>query len=133
IRRVAESVWRLPDPVRPVVQKARLDLPFRRSGRPGEFPPRADPAVQGDLFENLANPGGIIVDIEKVAAVAHEAGIPLIVDNTLATPYLCRPFDWGADLIVHSSTECLGGHGAALGGMVAESGKFDWSQGGRFP
>ncbi|MGE5272024.1 MAG: O-acetylhomoserine aminocarboxypropyltransferase [Thiohalocapsa sp.] len=85
------------------------------------------------FVENLANPGGIVVDIEKVAQVAHEAGIPLIVDNTLATPYLCRPFDWGADLIVHSTTKFLGGHGAALGGMVVESGRFDWGQGEKFP
>jgi O-acetylhomoserine (thiol)-lyase len=85
------------------------------------------------FLELLANPGGIVVDLEKVAAVAHDAGIPLIVDNTLATPYLCRPFDWGADLIVHSTTKFLGGHGAALGGMVVESGKFDWAQGDKFP
>src|ERR1700741_436470 len=85
------------------------------------------------FVELLANPGGIIVDIEKVAAIAHEAGIPLIVDNTLATPYLCRPFDWGADLVVHSTTKFLGGHGAALGGMIVESGRFDWSQGDKFP
>ena len=84
-------------------------------------------------MESLANPGGIVVDLEAVAKVAHEAGIPLIVDNTLATPYLCRPFEWGADLIVHSTTKFLDGHGNSLGGMVVEIGKFDWSQGGKFP
>ena len=77
--------------------------------------------------------GRIIVDLEAVAKVAHDAGIPLIVDNTLATPYLCRPFEWGADLIVHSTTKFLDGHGNSMGGMIVESGRFDWSQGGRFP
>src|ERR1700692_257142 len=94
---------------------------------PENFRRALTPRCKAIFVENLANPGGIIVDIEKVAAVAHDAGIPLIVDNTLATPYLCRPFEWGADLIVHSTTKFLGGHGAALGGMVVESGRFDWS------
>jgi len=85
------------------------------------------------FIENLANPGGIVVDIERVAEIAHEAGIPLIVDNTLATPYLCRPIEHGADIVVHSTTKFLSGHGQALGGAVVESGKFDWSQGDRFP
>src|ERR1700704_317480 len=100
---------------------------------PENFRRALTPQCKAIFVENLANPGGIIVDIEKVAQVAHDAGIPLIVDNTLATPYLCRPFDWGADLIVHSTTKFLGGHGAALGGMIVESGHFDWGQGGRFP
>jgi OAH/OAS sulfhydrylase len=100
---------------------------------PENFRRAMTPRCKAIFVENLANPGGIVVDIEKVGAVAHDCGIPLIVDNTLATPYLCRPFDWGADLIVHSTTKFLGGHGAALGGMVVESGRFDWSQDGRFP
>jgi O-acetylhomoserine (thiol)-lyase len=100
---------------------------------PENFRRALTPRCKAIFLELLANPGGIVVDLEKVAAVARDAGIPLIVDNTLATPYLCRPFDWGADLVVHSTTKFLGGHGAALGGMVVESGRFDWSQGGRFP
>ncbi len=100
---------------------------------PENFRRALTPRVKAIFVENLANPGGIVVDIERVAAVAHEAGIPLIVDNTLATPYLCRPFDWGADLIVHSTTKFLGGHGAALGGMLCESGRFDWGAGDKFP
>jgi O-acetylhomoserine (thiol)-lyase len=100
---------------------------------PENFRRALTPRCKAIFVENLANPGGIIVDIEKVARVAHDSGIPLIVDNTLATPYLCRPFDWGADLIVHSTTKFLSGHGAALGGMVVESGRFDWSQGDKFP
>ncbi len=85
------------------------------------------------FIENLANPGGVVVDIERVAEIAHSAGLPLIVDNTLATPYLCRPIEHGADIVVHSTTKFLSGHGNALGGVVVESGKFDWSQGRRFP
>ena len=85
------------------------------------------------FIENLANPGGVVVDIERVAEIAHAAGLPLIVDNTLATPYLCRPIEHGADIVVHSTTKFLSGHGNALGGVVVESGKFDWSQGRRFP
>ena len=85
------------------------------------------------FIENLANPGGVVVDIERVAEIAHAAGLPLIVDNTLATPYLCRPIEHGADIVVHSTTKFLSGHGQALGGVVVESGKFDWSQGNRFP
>src|SRR6266853_304325 len=100
---------------------------------PENFRRALTPKCKAIFVENLANPGGVIVDIEKVAAIAHEAGIPLIVDNTLATPYLCRPFEWGADLIVHSTTKFLGGHGAALGGMIVESGQFDWGQGDKFP
>ena len=100
---------------------------------PENFRRALTPQTKAIFLENLANPGGIVVDLEKVAAIAHDAGIPLIVDNTLATPYLCRPFDWGADIVCHSTTKFLCGHGHALGGIVVESGRFDWSQGGRFP
>merc|ERR1712100_564222 len=78
--------------------------------------------------ESLANPGGVVTNIEMLANLAHDHGIPLVIDNTMATPYLCRPFDWGADLVVHSTTKFLSGHGNALGGCVIESGKFDWAQ-----
>jgi len=91
------------------------------------------PNTKALFIESLANPGGVVVDIEMVAKVAHEAGIPLIVDNTLATPYLCRPFEWGADIIVHSTTKFLSGHGNSVGGAVIESGKFDWNQNDKFP
>ena len=83
--------------------------------------------------ENLANPGGIVLDLQKIAKVAREAGIPLIVDNTLASPYLCRPFDWGADIVIHSATKYIGGHGNTMGGVIVESGKFDWRQNDKFP
>ena len=100
---------------------------------PENFRRALTPRTKAIFVENLANPGGIIVDLERVAAIAHEAGIPLIVDNTLATPFLCRPFEWGADIVCHSTTKFLSGHGHALGGIVVESGRFDWAQDNRFP
>jgi O-acetylhomoserine (thiol)-lyase len=100
---------------------------------PENFRRALTPRCKAIFVESLANPGGVIVDLEAVAQVAHEAGIPLIVDNTLATPYLCRPFEHGADLVTHSTTKFLGGHGNALGGIVVESGRFDWSASGKFP
>ena len=82
--------------------------------------------------ETIGNPGGNVLDIEKVAELAHEHECPLMIDNTFATPYLCRPLEWGADIVVYSATKFLGGHGTSLGGVVVESGEFDWSN-GRFP
>lgn len=82
--------------------------------------------------ETIGNPGGNILDIEQVAAIAHERDCPLMIDNTFATPFLCRPLEWGADIIVYSATKFLGGHGTSLGGVVVDSGEFDWSN-GRFP
>ena len=83
--------------------------------------------------EGLANPGGIVLDLEALAQVAKRHGVPLIVDNTMASPYLCRPFEHGADLVVHSTTKFIGGHGNTMGGMVVESGRFDWWQNDKFP
>ena len=86
------------------------------------------------FIESLANPGGVVSDIEAIAKVAHDAGVPLIVDNTMATPALCRPFEHGADIVVHSTTKFLNGHGNAIGGVIVDSGKFDWkAQGDTFP
>ena len=82
--------------------------------------------------ETIGNPGGNVLDIETVAAIAHEHEAPLMVDNTFATPYLCRPIEWGADIVVHSATKFIGGHGTSIGGVVVESGEFNWSN-GRFP
>ena len=76
--------------------------------------------------ESIGNPAGNIVDIERLATIAHKFGIPLIVDNTVATPYLCRPFEMGADIVVHSLTKYIGGHGTCIGGAIIDSGKFDW-------
>ena len=85
------------------------------------------------FLENLANPGGVVIDLEAVVAIGREAGVPVVVDNTLASPYLCRPFDWGADIVVHSATKYIGGHGNTMGGIVVESGRFDWQQNDKFP
>ena len=82
--------------------------------------------------ETIGNPSGCVLDIESLAGIAHAHGLPLIVDNTFATPYLCRPIEWGADIIVHSATKFIGGHGTSIGGIVVEAGTFDWSN-GRFP
>ncbi len=82
--------------------------------------------------ETIGNPGGNVLDIEAVAEIAHASETPLIVDNTFATPYLCRPIEWGADIVVNSATKFIGGHGTSIGGMVVESGLFDWSN-GRYP
>ena len=100
---------------------------------PENFRRALTPRCKAIFIENLANPGGIVVDLEAVAAIAHEVGIPLIVDNTLATPYLCQPIAWGADIVCHSTTKFLGGHGNSLGGVVVESGRFDWGKDGKFP
>jgi O-acetylhomoserine (thiol)-lyase len=100
---------------------------------PENFRRALTPKCKGIFIEVLANPGGIVLDVEPIAAIARDAGIPLIVDNTCATPYLFRPFDWGADLIIHSTTKFLSGHGTSMGGALVESGRFDWTQGGRFP
>lgn len=85
------------------------------------------------FVESIGNPGINIIDIEKLSKIAHAHGIPLIVDNTFATPYLFRPFDHGADIIVHSATKFIGGHGSSIGGLIVDSGAFDWQASGRFP
>lgn len=84
-------------------------------------------------IEAIGNPGINLIDIEAVAAIAHENGIPLVVDNTFGTPYLIRPFEFGADIVVHSATKFMGGHGTSIGGVIVDSGKFDWSASGKFP
>jgi len=98
--------------------------------KPESFKP--DSRTKAIFIESIANPGGIITDIEKVAKVAHDAGVPLIVDNTLASPYLIRPIEWGADIVIHSATKFLGGHGNSMCGVIVDSGKFDWGS-GKFP
>jgi O-acetylhomoserine (thiol)-lyase len=92
----------------------------------------AQPNTKAFFAETIGNPAGNVLDIEAVASVAHDHDLPLVVDNTFATPYLCRPIDWGADIVVHSATKFIGGHGTSIGGIVVDSGGFDWSN-GRFP
>jgi O-acetylhomoserine (thiol)-lyase len=91
------------------------------------------PNTKAFFAETIGNPKGEVLDIAAVAAVAHEAGVPLMVDNTTATPYLCRPLEHGADLVVHSATKFLGGHGNAIGGVLVDGGTFDYGAAGRFP
>jgi O-acetylhomoserine (thiol)-lyase len=100
---------------------------------PENFRKALTPRTKLIFLEALANPGGIVVDLEAVARIAREAGIPLIVDNTMASPYLCRPFEWGADIVIHSTTKFLSGHGTSMGGVVVESGEFDWGKNDKFP
>ena len=90
------------------------------------------PNTKAFYGETIGNPGGNVLDIEAVAAIAHDHQAPLLVDNTFATPYLCRPIDWGADIVLHSATKFIGGHGTSIGGVVVDSGRFDWSN-GRYP
>jgi O-acetylhomoserine (thiol)-lyase len=90
------------------------------------------PRTKAFFGETIGNPGGNVLDLETLAAIAHEHELPLIVDNTFATPYLCRPIEWGADIVIHSATKFIGGHGTSIGGVVIDAGTFDWSN-GRFP
>jgi len=97
------------------------------------FEKAIQPNTKAIFIESLGNPNSNIVDIEKVAEIAHNHKIPLIVDNTFATPYLLRPIEYGADIVVHSATKFIGGHGTTLGGVIIDGGKFDWEGSGKFP
>ncbi|ESR23293.1 O-acetylhomoserine aminocarboxypropyltransferase [Lutibaculum baratangense] len=100
---------------------------------PSSFEKALSPETKAIFIESIANPGGIVTDIAAVSAIAKKAKVPLIVDNTLATPYLCRPIEHGADIVVHSLTKFLGGHGNSIGGLIVDGGSFDWSQDDRYP
>src|SRR6201981_3527690 len=97
------------------------------------FEKAVSPKTKAIFIESIANPGGTVTDIEAIAAVARRAGVPLIVDNTLATPYLVKPIDHGADTVVHSLTKFLGGHGNSLGGIIVDAGTFDWAKDNKYP
>ncbi len=99
----------------------------------GAFENAIDENTKALYIETLGNPNSNIIDIEKLANLAHANNIPLIVDSTFATPYLLRPFEYGADIVVHSATKFIGGHGTAIGGVIVESGKFDWAASNKFP
>jgi O-acetylhomoserine (thiol)-lyase len=114
----------------------QLDVSFRRLGIDTKFVEPDDPEnfrkaitskTRAVYVETLANPRMNIVDLEAVAKIAHDAGVPLVVDNTMASPYLCRPIEHGADIVVHSATKFLGGHGTSIGGIIVDSGKFKWT------
>jgi O-acetylhomoserine (thiol)-lyase len=108
-------------------KKFGWNVTFVDADKPEAFRAAITDRTKALFCESLANPGGVISDLEAIAEVARQARIPLMVDNTMASPYLCRPFEWGASIVVHSTTKFLSGHGTAMGGAVIDSGKFDWS------
>ena len=119
----------------------QFDVSFRKMGYnvnfvdpddPENFRKAITPKTKCLYGETISNPRGGVLDIEAVAKIAHEHNLPLVVDNTFATPYLCRPIDHGADIVVHSLTKFMGGHGNSIGGMIVDGGKFDWKK-GAFP
>jgi len=112
--------------------KMGIETTFVDPDQPENFRRAMRPNTKLVYGETLGNPKINVLDIEAVAAIAHEAKIPLMIDNTMTSPYLARPFDWGADIVVHSATKYLGGHGTTIGGVLVESGRFDWGN-GRFP
>ena len=108
-----------------------IDITFVEPDDPENFRKALKPNTKVVYGETLANPRMNILDIEAVSKIAHEAGVPLVIDNTMASPYLCRPIEWGADIVVHSATKFLGGHGTSIGGIIVDSGKFAWTD--KFP
>ena len=110
-----------------------IDVTFVDPDKEGSFEVAIRPNTKAVFIESLGNPNSSIIDIEKVALIAHKHGIPLIIDNTFTTPYLLRPFEYGADIVVHSATKFIGGHGTSIGGVIVDSGKFDWAASGKFP
>ncbi|HEY7032425.1 MAG TPA: O-acetylhomoserine aminocarboxypropyltransferase/cysteine synthase family protein [Thermomicrobiales bacterium] len=109
-----------------------VDVVFVDPSDPENFRRAITPQTRALYGETIGNPRIDVLDIEAVAAIAHEAGVPLIVDNTFASPYLCRPLEWGADIVVHSATKFIGGHGTSIGGIIVESGRFPWDN-GKYP
>lgn len=113
--------------------KLGINVKFVDPDNPEDFRSAITDKTKAIFAESLGNPKGDILDIEAIANIAHENGIPLIVDNTLPSPYLMRPIEHGADIIVHSATKFIGGHGTSIGGVIVDSGKFDWKASGKFP
>ncbi len=110
-----------------------LDTTFVDPSDPENFEKAIQPNTKLLYAETLGNPNSDVIDLEAIAAIAHKNGIPFIVDSTFATPYLLRPIEHGADVVVHSATKFIGGHGTVMGGVVVDSGKFDWAQNDKFP
>jgi O-acetylhomoserine (thiol)-lyase len=113
-------------------RKLGYQTTFVEPDDPENFRKAITPKTKCLYGETISNPRGNVLDIEAVAKIAHEHGIPLVIDNTFATPYVCRPIDYGADIVVHSLTKFMGGHGNSIGGMIVDAGKFDWNN-GKFP
>jgi len=115
------------------LKKIGITVKFVDPVDPENFRSAITPKTKALYAESIGNPRGDVLDIEAVAKIAHEHGIPLIVDNTLPSPYLLRPIEHGADIVVHSATKFIGGHGTSIGGIIVDSGKFDWKASGKFP
>lgn len=113
--------------------KLGIKVHFVDSDNPENFRSAITEKTKALYAETIGNPQGNVLDIEAVAAIAHEHGIPLIVDNTFPSPYLLRPIEYGADIVVHSATKFIGGHGTSIGGVIVDGGKFDWKASGKFP
>jgi O-acetylhomoserine (thiol)-lyase len=114
------------------LRRLGIETTFVASDDPSAFEAAIGPQTKALYTEIVANPSGVIADLAALADVAHRHGVPLVVDSTIATPYLCRPFEHGADVVLHSATKFIGGHGTSLGGVIVESGQFPWDN-GRFP
>jgi len=113
--------------------KLGINTVFVDPDNPENFRRAINEKTKALYIESIGNPGINIIDIEAVAKIAHENGIPLIIDNTFGTPYLIKPIEFGADIVVHSATKFIGGHGTSIGGVIVDSGKFDWVTSGKFP
>ncbi|RAR42691.1 homocysteine synthase [Paenibacillus sp. MDMC362] len=113
--------------------KLGIKVHFVDSTDPENFRKAINDKTKAVFAETIGNPQGNVLDVEAVAAIAHESGIPLIVDNTFPSPYLLRPIEYGADIVVHSATKFIGGHGTSIGGVIVDSGKFDWTANDKFP
>jgi len=111
------------------LKRMGIEVTLVPGGEPAALAAAIRPNTKALFTETIGNPAGNVADIAAIAAVAHEHGVPLLVDNTFASPILCRPLEWGADVVIHSATKFIGGHGTALGGIIVESGKFDWGAG----
>ncbi|URN94358.1 MAG: homocysteine synthase [Candidatus Pristimantibacillus lignocellulolyticus] len=114
-------------------KKLGITVRFADPSDPNNFRAYINEKTKAIFVETIGNPKGDVIDLEAVAAIAHEHGIPLIVDNTFPSPYLCRPIEHGADIVVHSATKFIGGHGTSIGGIIVDGGKFDWSANDKFP
>ncbi len=115
-----------------VLPRFGITTKFADIAKPETFVGLIDEKTKALYVETISNPSGEVADLEAFASIAHDHDIPLVVDNTFATPYLCRPFEWGADIITHSATKFIGGHGTSIGGIIVDSGKFPWDC-GKFP
>jgi O-acetylhomoserine (thiol)-lyase len=115
------------------LRKLGIDTRFVDVTEPESFRRAISPKTKAFYVETMGNPRLVVPDLRAIAGIAHAAGLPLVVDNTFATPYLCRVFDHGADIAIHSTTKFIGGHGTTIGGAIVDSGRFDWASSGRFP